>query len=116
MSSNTLFVPIDIHAMVVNDEVRLGQNFQRWEMKYKNLEWYSSPMPAAFNSNATDWNTDASANGIYLHWTLPYALRTGAQQNATGVTDYPLVPNRWLVVRYHGSRKRLQHKAGRPRN
>jgi len=101
--SNTLFIPIELKAMVVNDQARKGQNFQRWQMKYKNLESYASPMPPAFSSNTeSGWNNDPSANGVYLHWSLPQALRTGEQNNQTAKTAYPLVPNRWLVVRYSG--------------
>lgn len=103
MSANTLFVPIEIQAMVVNDQSRKAENFQRWKMNYTNLSSYASPMPSAFSGNtAVDWNNIPSANGVYLHWTLPHALRTGVQKNITGKTEYPLVPNRWLVVRYSG--------------
>ncbi len=90
--------------MVVNDNVRKAKNFQRWQMNYRNLSSYASPMPDAFSGNtAVNWNNDPSANGVYLHWTLPHALRTGVQSNETGITEYPLVPNRWLIVRYSGA-------------
>ena len=36
-------------------------------------------------------------SGIHLHWSLPDALTRGAQSDAG--TDFPSVPNRWLVVR-----------------
>ena len=103
MSTDTLFIPVSIQAMVVNDASRKAENFQRWQMNYTNLSSYASPMPQAFSGNtATNWNNDPDANGVYLHWSLPHALRTGAQNNVTGSTAYPLVPNRWLVVRYSG--------------
>ncbi|MEU6709131.1 hypothetical protein [Streptomyces wuyuanensis] len=48
--------------------------------------------------------------GVYVHWHLPRALRTGRMPKPTGTAtvapvldsgiDFPLVPNRWLVVRY----------------
>lgn len=103
MDSNTLYVPINIQAMVVNDQSRKAENFQRWQMNYKNLESYASPMPDAFSGNTADnWNNTPDANGVYLHWTLPHALRSGVQKNIAGVSEYPLVPNRWLIIRYHG--------------
>jgi hypothetical protein len=101
--SDTLFVPIGIEAIVVNDMSRKAENFQRWQMVYANLESYASPMPDAFSGNtAINWNNNPDANGVYLHWQLPRALRTGSQDNVNGKTFYPLVPNRWLVVRYSG--------------
>lgn len=103
MDSNTLYVPINIQAMVVNDRARELENFQRWQMDYENLESYASPMPEAFSHNtAKDWNNTPGANGVYLHWTLPHALRSGEQKSVAGKTEYPLVPNRWLIVRYNG--------------
>jgi hypothetical protein len=35
--------------------------------------------------------------GIHLHWALPDALTHGT--HSSGSTDYPAVPNRWLVLR-----------------
>lgn len=98
-----LIVPVELHALVVNDMVRKGQNFQRWRMNYRNLDSFGSPMPAAFSDNtAADWNNEPQANGVYLHWMLPRALRHGVQETAASKTVYPLVPNRWLVTRISG--------------
>ncbi|MBB3033550.1 hypothetical protein [Alteriqipengyuania lutimaris] len=103
MTQTPLLVPVQLHALVVNDMVRKGQNFQRWRMNYRNLENFGSPMPAAFSDNtAAHWNNEPEANGIYLHWLLPRALRHGMQDAATSSTRYPLVPNRWLVTRTSG--------------
>lgn len=109
--STTLLVPVSIKALVVNDAVRKGQNFQRWSMNYGNLNDFTSPEPQPFSGNANDFSSNPDNNGVYLHWTLPDALRHGvetggarAQQPASaGVIDFPLVPNRWLVVRYSGA-------------
>lgn len=99
---NQLLVPVEVKALVVNDRVRIGQNFQRWSMNYQALTNFVSPEPPPFSGNANDWPTNPAYNGVYLHWTLPEALREGAHETATGVTTYPLVPNRWLVLRYSG--------------
>lgn len=98
----TLLVPIEVSALVVNDEVRHGQNFQRWSMDYTKVAMYLSPEPAPFSSNANDFGTDPTNNGVYLHWTLPQILRQGKHDTEKSTTEFPLVPNRWLVVRYSG--------------
>lgn len=103
MDSHKLYVPIELQAMVVNDQVRKGENFQRWEMKYNNLSQYTSPEPQAFSENtAVSWNNMPQANGVYLHWTLPQAVRAGTQSDSKNQVEFPLVPNRWLVIRYAG--------------
>ncbi|MEH2005261.1 hypothetical protein [Nostoc sp.] len=40
--------------------------------------------------------------GIHLHWSLPDALTRG-QHSATG-TKFPIVPNRWLIMRQGGGK------------
>lgn len=39
--------------------------------------------------------------GIHLHWALPDALTQGT--HASGSTDFPAVPNRWLIIRGRSS-------------
>jgi hypothetical protein len=39
--------------------------------------------------------------GVHLHWAMPDALTHGTQTK-DGRTSFPLVPNRWLVVRLWG--------------
>lgn len=108
MNNKFLFVPIKLKCLVVNDAARKGQHFERWALNYHNLASYQSPVPAPFSAGtAHDWNNEQEANGVYLHWTLPEALRRGTQQNApqegsSTTTKFPLVPNRWLIVRYSG--------------
>jgi hypothetical protein len=87
-----LLVPVDLSAMVVTGAPR---NFRRWSMAYENLASGVTPEPAPFEQVDDEF---AQKNpGVYLAWTLPDALRDGR----TGA-DFPLVPNRWLVVRVHG--------------
>jgi hypothetical protein len=41
--------------------------------------------------------------GIHLHWSLPDALTNGiARDGEQGIT-FPLVPNRWLIIRRGGN-------------
>ena len=44
--------------------------------------------------------------GIHLHWSLPRAYTRGTQDETTGAVRYPVVPNRWLIVRYFKDRKK----------
>ncbi|NUR91438.1 MAG: hypothetical protein HOY71_45825 [Nonomuraea sp.] len=100
-TTSPLLVPMDVKALLVNDVVR-RRGFQRWQMAYVNLPTYTGPQPPPFSGDDTSWATDPSHNGVHLHWTLPAALRRGSHDTATGVTTFPYVPNRWLVVRYSG--------------
>src|SRR5262249_16164309 len=102
-ADTTLLVPIKVEALVVNDKVRIGQNFQRWSMNYNSLKSYVSPEPPAFSGNDNDFAGNPNSDGIYLHWTLPQALRQGNHNTTSGSTTFPLVPNRWVIVRYSGS-------------
>jgi hypothetical protein len=107
--SSPLVVPIEVEALVVNDDVR-GDAFQRWTYSYRALGLFASAEPAPFDTDTLftaqagtivtgDVTVSEYYNGVYLKWRVPDALRHGVQDNATGTTSYPLVPNRWLVVR-----------------
>ncbi|MFF2748578.1 hypothetical protein ACFVVA_23950 [Kitasatospora sp. NPDC058048] len=45
---------------------------------------------------------DASPEGVHVQWQLPEALTAGPYDPGSGQATFPLVPNRWLVVRYQG--------------
>jgi hypothetical protein len=96
-----LLVPVQLQALQVNPNVR-AQGFQRWTMDYSALAAFRSPEPAPFAGLDQGWASNPANDGIHLQWTLPAALRRGAHDAATGATTYPLVPNRWLVVRLSG--------------
>ncbi len=101
-----LFVPMDVKALVVNDKVRNEQEFRRPSMGYDALNSYNSPEPDPFDQDINgawnDRNKSDGINGIYLHWQLPSALRQGQLDSQSEQLDFPLVPNRWLVVRCSG--------------
>ncbi|MEW1660998.1 hypothetical protein [Streptomyces sp. NPDC093707] len=98
-----LIVPIQVDALAVNDQVRAGVPFMRWKANFKLLQENVSPEGGPFDGNeAAHWKDQPDANGVYLQWQLPRALRNGRHDAATGTTDFPLVPNRWLVLRYSG--------------
>ena len=96
----SLIVPVTLEALVANDAVIARDNFRCWPFNYIALNRFKSPEPLALDRGVTGQQA-----GVYLHWTLPAALRKGTQLPGTGV-DYPLVPNRWLVVRAQGTSTR----------
>ncbi|MBX7555327.1 hypothetical protein ABZX95_47650 [Streptomyces sp. NPDC004232] len=73
MSDTDLFVPINVYALPVN---------------------------RANISNTRSF--EESDAGVHVQWQLPEALTDGYEDPARGQTRFPLVPNRWLVTRYHG--------------
>ena len=94
-------MPVQAYAMVVNDQ---PQNFRRWFMNYNVPRYFLSPEADPFSSNQNDFQftggqPNAESQGVYLQWMLPEALRHG-YQNEEGAAEFPLVPNRWLVIRY----------------
>jgi hypothetical protein len=98
-SAPALLVPVDVSAMVVTSYPR---NFQRWPMNYGQLAYARTPEPAPFEHVDDRFSSSEENLGVYLAWTLPDALRRGAQNRDTGEMEFPRVPNRWLVVRVHG--------------
>ncbi|MFF3070020.1 hemopexin repeat-containing protein [Kitasatospora sp. NPDC057936] len=98
-----LLVPIHVDALVVNNQVRWAENFHRWQANYHLTKANRvSPEPQPFSNIGINFAADPDSCGIYLDWQLPQALVSGSQDQETGVTEFPLVPNRWLVVRTHG--------------
>ncbi|MFE5796178.1 hypothetical protein ACFQ8C_26860 [Streptomyces sp. NPDC056503] len=45
---------------------------------------------------------EESFEGVHVQWELPEAPAAGLDAPDSGQTTFPLVPNRWLVVRYQG--------------
>jgi hypothetical protein len=116
---NPLIIPIAVEALLVNDSVRsggaAGAGFQRWEMQYSSLRRFSSAEPPPFSGIDVDFTAPPGTivspgitvsefyNGIYLKWRLPDALRKGVDGTQPGGPRFPLVPNRWLIVRCAGA-------------
>lgn len=114
-SQNPLIIPMTVEALVVNDVFRTnGNSFVRNQMAYNALQQCGNGQPGI---NGNDSNFTASPgtlvppnnvpagkyyNGIYLKWRLPAAFTQGVQDSVCGTTKFPIVPNRWLIVRYSG--------------
>lgn len=95
-TNNPLFVPMVVNAFAVNQNVLAdkGANICRLQFAYPFLNTYSSPAPKPFSGG------NYPSTGVALFWDLPKILREGTESG--GSLDFPLVPNRWLVVRYNG--------------
>lgn len=100
--SDVLLVPVTVEAMVVSRQAE-AHAFRRWRPGFSALRTFDSPEPAAFEPGiGVDFTQDARNVGVHLMWTLPRALRTAQGEPPV----FPLVPNRWLVVRRHGGGER----------
>ncbi|MEV4253099.1 hypothetical protein AB0J52_07995 [Spirillospora sp. NPDC049652] len=100
--AKALVVPVRVTALRMNQGTRNTSTWARWLPNFAKGE-HRSPEPRPPADSAHQFEPVTSVpNGVLLHWELPAALRTAAQDPVTGETTHPLVPNRWLVVRYSG--------------
>ncbi|MGW7250393.1 discoidin domain-containing protein [Streptomyces decoyicus] len=95
-----LIVPVEVHALLVNDKVR-SQPVHRYKPSFDGMlgtiegTGRGAAEPEPFSGGNVQMD-----EGVHIQWQLPEALTEGVVDEATGQTAYPLVPNRWLVVRY----------------
>jgi hypothetical protein len=99
-----LVVPVNLDALVVTRALRDRDGFRTWQHNYRALNDFMSPEPDEGDRQSNTAALDHT--GVRLHWTLPRGLRHGVQDPRTGEIRYPLVPNRWLVVRFSGAATR----------
>ncbi|MFF3863310.1 hypothetical protein [Streptomyces sp. NPDC002209] len=103
MPNNTLVVPVEVSALAVNAQTRDTDGtyvIQRWQANFRSLtEENAPPEPLPFQGTEI-WRDKPDKLGVYLQWQLPEALCQGRQDSENGeIGDFPIVPNRWLVVR-----------------
>ncbi|MFE3776170.1 hypothetical protein [Streptomyces sp. NPDC059122] len=107
---NTLVVPVEVAALAVNRQTRdTGSHhvIHRWRTNFKNVAQGVPPEPEPFSS-PEKWTGREDRLGVYLQWELPAALKRGRHDEDDGVGDFPIVPNRWLVVRHQDSTRTLK--------
>lgn len=96
-----LLVPIQVEGMVVDDTV-LRINRGQWarnKAEYNNVtNNYGPAFPREIATTRSIGDVNAPEKGVHLQWILPKALRHG-KQSEKGKLEFPLVPNRWLVMR-----------------
>lgn len=88
-------VPIDLEALVVTSP-SLNLPWACNPYKYNNTNKFEDVRPNMFQGIKPEI-------GVTLHWALPDGLTHGKQNNL-GNIDYPLAPNRWLIIRYYGGK------------
>lgn len=100
-----LIVPMAVDCLLVGAPDVQGSNWARTLFNYQNLALgLGDAAPPPFSLLAEG---EKPAIGAHLAWTLPYALRRGAAAGdddldagaAAGELNFPLIPNRWLVLR-----------------
>ncbi|MGP2657274.1 hypothetical protein ACOJTA_09550 [Malaciobacter sp. WC5094] len=89
--AKTLFIPIEVEAMVINSKAKALESYYRPKLDYKDLK-DKDTLYSSSNSSIEE--------GVYIKWNLIEALKTGKENSATNNLEFPLVPNRWLVTRY----------------
>lgn len=84
-----------LEVLLANPALLARDGFRWWKYNYSALgdDTFQSPEPLGFDSAY-----ETMQPGAYLHWTLPRSLRSGAEGSSS---EFPLVPNRWLIVRIY---------------
>ncbi|GAB2882833.1 hypothetical protein GCM10027074_59110 [Streptomyces deserti] len=109
-SSNALVVPVEVAALAVNTRTQSTDGtfvFHRWHADFTLTTGHSMP-PEPQPFQIDEWPGTAERRGVYVQWQLPEALTRGRHDPERGVEDFPLVPNRWLVVRHQAASKAVR--------
>ena len=98
-ASGPLLVPIRLDAVAI-PKVLKG-SIRRPTTAYDKVRDFATAEPRPFEGADDHFTDDQENRGVYLMWTLPAALRHGTQPpgGTSSAVTFPLVPNRWLVVR-----------------
>ncbi|WP_411130192.1 discoidin domain-containing protein [Streptomyces sp. x-19] len=90
---------MEVHALTANELVRKDPYWGRWQAQFANMIDSKDPAePTPWESK--EQQDDPNFEGVHVRWQLPEALVNGLYNETSGETEFPLVPNRWLVVRY----------------
>ncbi|RFS19952.1 hypothetical protein DVR12_19675 [Chitinophaga silvatica] len=89
----SLIVPMALDILMAPNVLFNRDQLRWWRFNYANLNNFQSPQPRGYDSEIKNIRS-----GTYLHWTLPRSLRMSKDSDNT---EFPLVPNRWLIVRIH---------------
>ncbi|MEW2581220.1 hypothetical protein [Streptomyces syringium] len=103
MQDTPLIVPMAIDAFVLTPSGIDGADVDR---RATSLDQLIEHAPLGLSPDPVEPDPDYDT-GIYLQWELPAALRTGRAAPSTAAAGlervetgkFPLIPNRWLVVR-----------------
>jgi len=92
--ADTLLIPVNVRAIMVgaNPAIHVYSNMENNFMALYKDSIDNNIESALFQVKAQE------RTGIHLHWSLPDGLTQGKEQQ-DGTMEYPIVPNRWLIVR-----------------
>src|SRR5829696_8938996 len=102
LMSSVLFVPVHLDALSLgNDQTFVGPMADFTLLPYfdgaRDVNHDIAHISEDIVSRPFENQTLYLKAGVHLHWSLPDALTRGEAQ-ADG-TEFPAVPNRWLVIR-----------------
>lgn len=110
--TNTLLVPIHIDALYLPTDTSVMEEMTDYsKLPYRDRVGNVTNREYAYLSETVlsppfeNLNLTLKA-GIHLHWAMPDALTNGMAK-ADGIT-FPLVPNRWLIIRRGGNKPEKQ--------
>lgn len=98
--SPRLLVPMQVDALVV----RPGDPPRKWAECAITVPAAGSSVVAHELLAAPFAERAPRAPGVYLHWALPDALTRGAGSPSDPNVAFPVIPDRWLIVRLSNSR------------
>ncbi len=99
-SQRGLLVPMNIEALVSGAPARGSEWVSRvppFQMIYYNQFLGRQLETEACSDTVSNLYEEP---GVYLHWALPDGLTHGTTGDNGGEPEFPLVPNRWLIVRF----------------
>lgn len=105
-----LIIPVNVQAFCVsNADQRATTSFRCATADFSAMPYFPNDNydsgqvinqgPCTSTTVLTEKDTTAWDPGVHLHWALPDALASGAHDNDSETTNFPTVPNRWLVTR-----------------
>lgn len=109
--TNTLLVPIHLDALYLRADTSVMEEMTDYsKLPYRDRgsvinRDYAYLSETVLSPPFENLNLTLKA-GIHLHWAMPDALTNGLAQ-ADGIT-FPLVPNRWLIIRRGGNKQEKQ--------
>ena len=97
-----LLIPMNIEALVLGAKPS-SQNKLKWVDQVPLFQsiYYNTYLGQDLESEPCGENKDDLYDypGIYLHWSLPDGLTHGVTAENGSEPEFPLIPNRWLIVR-----------------
>ena len=107
MSTRHLLVPVNVEALAVGENS--GDTWVNLKPDFREIYSRNKVLGSQLERPAFSPVSNLYKPGVHLHWALPDGLTHGTAEDEGGIPDFPLIPNRWLVVRIWD-----QGKSGKP--